>query len=114
MGRLRNVSLGISHEKQLKKLLELQSEGSSVLVTADEKILHRKKNLQRMLPALTDIWLGSHIAHFISYTMGRAVRSREELLGRVRSEQDRVSNMITFWTPLVQRVHVEEVPTSLR
>jgi len=109
MGRLKNVSLAISHEKRLKKLLELQSEGSPELISADERILHRKTNLQRMLPALTDLWLGSHINASISYAMGRPLRGREELMGRVQLEQDRVSKMIAFWTPLVQRVHVDEV-----
>jgi len=106
--RIKSLALPKSHEMNLSSLVRPQSASSSDLVSIDGIIRHRKRNLRRLLPALTDIWLESHVESLIRFALGHPqMRAYFEEMARV--EKDRVSRVVSFWRPLVSRVHVVEV-----
>jgi len=108
MARIKTLALPKAHERNLSMLVQLQNAGSSDLASTGDKLKHRKRNLKTLLPALTDIWLESHVVSLVRSAEEKPLL-RAYFEEKVQTEEDRVSRVVSFWAPLVQRVHVEEV-----
>jgi hypothetical protein len=88
-GRIQTLAMPKYLERNLSLLVRLQSDGSSEPVSEDDKVIRRKRTLQRLLPALTDIWLESHMrlvsatTPWVNHDFGHYLSSR---FGQKRTE----------------------------
>ena len=117
MGRIKNLAFSSTVvgglERRLRRLLEVQIDGSPKLVSIDEQIRHRKSNLLRVLPALTALCLERQCS-----AQGRAMTDTQAdvetwVAGLIEHEMERASKSLPFWEPLVERVTVVVSPTTV-
>ena len=108
MGRIRSLSTPTHDETDLVHLLNMQTERGSKSGTEAERLSQRKKNLQRVLPALVEIRIGSRVEMWTERAKGGLSHMRVIPIQWVQEEKDRVAKNVLFWKPLVTRVVVEE------
>ena len=111
LGRIVRLSLDRYDEKELKRLLQFRKYRSSNPVLADNELCHRKSNLQRVLPALKELWLEGQLEYWVSAAKRSQGQNQGFYESMLQEEKDRVSRTVAFWKPLVSKVIIEELPT---
>ena len=102
--RIKSLSLLRENDEGFTKLLQLQV---NIVASTDEQIQQRRINLRRVFPALVEIRIENRIA--IWQRAAKTITPRA-----FRREQDRISQCISFWKPLVAKVMMEEAPDIVR
>jgi len=102
-----------SFEKRLRRLLQVQVDGTPRLVSMVEQIRHRKSNLLRVLPALETICLERQCSERGSAMRETQADAETWVAGLIKHEMDITSDFLPFWEPLVERVTIVVSPASI-